>query len=510
MVKTYSQKVYLLIFIVAIAKIIAAPFLELGNDEVYYWTYALQLDFNHFDHPPLVGFLIRASTLNMQWVSELSMRMGAIISASLGCYFIFKTTVVLSNERAGFYAAILYQAGVYTGFIAGFFILPDSAQLIFWTASLYVMSLLLFTNKQKQIGYWILLGLLIGLATLSKVHGLFLWAGFGAYLLFTNYKRLFSVGFILAVFVTLLCIIPIVYWNISYDFITYRFHSERVTHTGINIASFITEIGGEFLYQNPLVYILMIASIMTYKNISFQHKNIGRWLLWMSLPLIFIFWMVALFNPTLPHWSGPAFIPLMILAGIYIDQKKQNWPVYFVRTALALVFTILLVLVVIVQKYPGNFGSQQKNNLGEYCPTLDLSGWKDFSAAFNKLLARDQSSHVMGKGPSILVGKWFPAGHLEFYTARTTGLPLFGVGPLQDIHKFAWLNKQRPALTIGADAYCIVPSNVPFDVTKAYGQYFQNIDSPVVIDQKRSGVVVRHFAVYRMHDCIKLPAPAFN
>ena len=65
MVKTYSQKVYLLIFIVAIAKIIAAPFLELGNDEVYYWTYALQLDFNHFDHPPLVGFLIRASTLNM-------------------------------------------------------------------------------------------------------------------------------------------------------------------------------------------------------------------------------------------------------------------------------------------------------------------------------------------------------------------------------------------------------------------------------------------------------------
>ncbi len=125
-------------------------------------------------------------------------------------------------------------------------------------------------------------------------------------------------------------------------------------------------------------------------------------------------------------------------------------------------------------------------------------------------MAQDQSSNRMGKSPSIFVGKWFPAGHLEFYTARKTGLPLFGVGPLQDIHKFAWLNKQRTALTIGADAYCIVPSNVPFDVIKAYGQYFQNIDSPVVIDQKRSGVAVRHFAVYRMHDCIKLPAPALN
>jgi len=507
MFKSYSQKVFGLILFAACLKMIAAPFLELGNDEVYYWTYALQLDFNHFDHPPLVGFLIRVSTLNMHWVSELSMRLGAIISASLGCYFIFKTTTVLANERAGFYAAILYQAGVYTGFIAGFFILPDSAQLIFWTASLYVMSLLLFGNKEKQIVYWIILGLLIGFATLSKVHGLFLWAGFGAYLLCTNYKRLFSFGFILAVVLTLFCTLPIVYWNVIYDFITYRFHSERVTHTGIDVSSFATEIIGEVLYQNPFVYILMLAAVVAFKKISFQQNNSGHWLLWMSLPLIFIFWTVALFNPTLPHWSGPAFIPLMILAGIYLNQTKQNWPVHILRTSVAVVFTILIALVVIVQKYPGNFGSQKESNFGEYCPTLDLSGWKDFSAAFKTIAAQDQSNHIMGKAPSIIVGKWFPAGHLEFYTSRTTGLSLIGIGPLQDIHKFAWLNKQRPALTVGTDAYCIVPSNVPFSVTETYGQYFKLIDAPVVIDQKRNGVVVRHFLVYRLHGCIKVPQP---
>ena len=507
MFKSYSQKVFGLILIAACIKMIAAPFLELGNDEVYYWTYALQLDFNHFDHPPLVGFLIRAFTLNMHWVSELSMRLGAIVSASIGCYFVFKTTAHLSNERAGWYAALLYQAGVYTGFIAGFFILPDSAQLIFWTASLYVMSLLLFTNKEKQIGYWMLLGLLIGLAILSKVHGLFLWAGFGAYLLFTNYKKIFSWPFVVAVFVTLLCIVPIVYWNIMYDFITYRFHSERVTHTGIDITSFTTEVVGEVLYQNPVVFILMAAALFSCRKILFQQKSIGRWLLWMSLPLILIFWMVALFNPTLPHWSGPAFIPLIILAGIYIDQKKLRWPIYLLRTSVVLVFSILLALVVIVQKYPGNFGSQQQNNLGEYCPTLDLSGWKNFSVVFDSLAKKDQVNHVMGTAPSIIVGKWFPAGHLEFYTARTTGLALIGVGPLQDIHKFAWLNKERPTLTMGADVYCIVPSNVPFDVAAAYGSYFKTIDAPIRIDQKRGGVVVRYFLVYRLHGCTKVPQP---
>jgi hypothetical protein len=113
----------------------------------------------------------------------------------------------------------------------------------------------------------------------------------------------------------------------------------------------------------------------------------------------------------------------------------------------------------------------------------------------------------MSESSSIIVGKWFPAGHLEFYTSRTTGLPLIGIGPLQDIHKFAWLNKERPTLFIGADAYCIVPSNVPFNVAESYGSYFGTIDAPIVIEQKRGGVVVRNFLVYRLRGCIKVPQP---
>jgi hypothetical protein len=115
----------------------------------------------------------------------------------------------------------------------------------------------------------------------------------------------------------------------------------------------------------------------------------------------------------------------------------------------------------------------------------------------------------MSESPSIIVGKWFPAGHLEFYTARTTGLALIGIGPLQDIHKFAWLNKERPTLKIGSDAYCIVPSNVPFNVAEAYGPYFNTIDAPITIEQKRGGVVVRNFLVYRLRGCSKVPQSLF-
>ncbi len=52
---------------------------ELSNDEVYYWTYALQLQWNYFDHPPLVALLIRFFTGNLAVQQEFFIRLGSIV-----------------------------------------------------------------------------------------------------------------------------------------------------------------------------------------------------------------------------------------------------------------------------------------------------------------------------------------------------------------------------------------------------------------------------------------------
>jgi hypothetical protein len=152
-----------------------------------------------------------------------------------------------------------------------------------------------------------------------------------------------------------------------------------------------------------------------------------------------------------------------------------------------------------------NFGSHNKENYGEYCPTLDLTGWKNFSTDFNQLVKSDIANAIMKPQPFLLVDKWFPGGHLEFYTARETGLTLIGVGNLTDLHKFAWLNESRKKIQLGDDAYCVVPSNLPVDIAATYSQYFEQIQSPVVINQNRNGGVVRYFYVYRFKNCKKVP-----
>lgn len=85
---------------------------ELGNDEVYYFTYAVQPDWNHFDHPPLVGLFIRLFTLNLYWLDGLSVRLPAILGAAVGKWLIAGCGKLLRSERTGLVAAVLYNTSL--------------------------------------------------------------------------------------------------------------------------------------------------------------------------------------------------------------------------------------------------------------------------------------------------------------------------------------------------------------------------------------------------------------
>ena len=513
----YPKKTIWLIGIAIIVKIALSFLLELGNDEVYYYTYALQPDWNHFDHPPMVGWMIQLSTLNLNWVSTLSMRLGSILAAASATWIIFRTGALIHNERAGWIAALLYTCSIYTSIIAGLFIMPDSPQLLFFTGSIYLMAKWVVKPHLFTKFNWLLLGALIGLATLSKVHGLYLWAGFGGFLLFHQIKTLKQPILYIAVVITLFALIPIIYWNIEYDFITYKFHSKRVLHSGIQVASFLQQIVGEFFYQNPLVYISCFIPLIQFKKIKaiFQYQNtsnqkaagIFSLLLWLSLPLIAMFWIISLFNPTLPHWTGPGFIALFLLAGVYWSEASKKLIPNLIQWALGFFVVLVIGFIGLVHIFPVQLGSKNQENLGEYNPINDVTGWTQFSADFKDLVQKDESSGAMQTKAPILVSKWFPAGHILFYTARPLQKQVIAIGALEDVHKFAWLNQDQPSLEIGQDAYFIQPSNLPFDPTNSILPFFEKMDKTDTIQIKQRNVLLRTFYVYRFKNCQKIPAP---
>jgi 4-amino-4-deoxy-L-arabinose transferase-like glycosyltransferase len=175
--------------------------------------YAIQPDWIHLDPPPMIGFLIELSTFHMHWVNDVSLRLGAIIPGAVATLFIFKTGKLLKNEVVGWYAALIYNCAIYTAIIGGMFIMPDSPQLVFWTAALYIMAVLIVNNKEKSLGLWLLLGLMIAMALYSKVHSLYLWAGFGLFILIKRLKWLLNFRLYAGVIISVLFVIPIVWWN---------------------------------------------------------------------------------------------------------------------------------------------------------------------------------------------------------------------------------------------------------------------------------------------------------
>ena len=493
----------LLILLATTVRCIIACTTELGNDEVYYRLYADVLQWNYFDHPPMVGWLIRITTANLWVDTTFAIRIGAIIAAAIATWLIFKCGTLLQNTFTGFVAACIFTASIYCSIIAGTFILPDSPQIIFWVLAVYLL-LKITSNKtihKKNATYLLWFGVVTGVGMLCKIHTVFLWGGFGLYIIF--YQRAWFSHWALyaSVGITILFFTPVIYWNFKNNFITFFFHGSRVNVAsgGINIESMLTFIGGQILYCNPVVF--FIIGVAIFKNsyaINKAHRNI---LFLVSVPIIVMATGISFFKELLPHWTGPGFIGLILLSACYyapslqLQYKKRLLPLS-VTIANALLAFIIMVGLLGINFYPGTLGSKNAQKLGDGDFTLDMYGWKKFGKTFDSIYTSKHSKNIT-INTGLVCDKWFPAAHIQMYVTNALPIQVIGYGSIEDIHQYHWLNKQKMVQTSDSmDLYYIVPSNYFGDVNNS--ELLKNIP-PTTIDtivQMRSNKIARNFYVY--------------
>jgi Dolichyl-phosphate-mannose-protein mannosyltransferase len=502
---TEKNKTLWLIFVATLVRCIIAMTIGLGNDEVYYLTYAQHLQWNYFDHPPMVAFLIRLSTFNLFFTSAFFVRLGAIILAGVNTYLIYDIGKRINNEKTGFIAALLFTSSIYSSIIAGVFIMPDSPQLFFWILSILLLVKIVSIDESKKINFNLLyFGLASGLCIMSKVHGVFLWFGFVFYILFFKRSLLTNLYLYLALLISLCIISPILIWNINNNFITYTFHSQRVIiNNGINPTSFLRESIGGILYNNPINYLLIITAMLSiFKNkivILLQFKQL---LLLLSLPLIVILLFISLFRDTLPHWSGPAFVALILLLACYIVNKKKKKRLSLFKTVIAsgiFIFTTAISGIVVINYYPGTIGNTNEKSLGEGDITLDMYNWDFFKSEFNKVYFKNFKSKKTTT-TFIINNRWFPGAHIDNYIAQPLHLDFVAIGNLDDIHTYEWLNQYRKKLKLGDDAYFITVSNNFTNPNDLYKSLFKKISEPITIKQFRNHKPVRNMYVYLMKE----------
>lgn len=499
----------MLILIAALVRCLIAGSINLGNDEVYYRMYAQYLQWNYFDHPPAVGWLIRISTFNLYFDNELFIRLGAIVSAAITTWFIFLSGQKLHNAYTGFLAAVIYTASIYGNIIAGTFILPDSPQMACWSAGMYLLIDLARDNhiNQTKKANLLLFGIVAGLGMLCKIHTSFLWFGLLLYLVLYNRNWLKEPALYTSGLITLLLFFPVIKWNIENHFVTYLYHSERVdvSSGGFDPGALAGFIGGQVLYTNPIIFYFIILSVIAaFKNKLPVLTPQKRLLLCCSLPLIIVAACIAFFKPVLPHWSGPAYYGLMLFTALYFSSRKTSSTFANkiipkpLLAACALHLIVIAAGILMIRFMPGTLGKKGGSTLGDGDFTLDMYGWHTVKDNFKTLLKNDQVAGVMKTDAVIVSNKWFPAAHIDFYLAMPLNIDLVAIGDTNDIHQYIWINKERRKLKSGDDCYCIVPSNNFIDVNAVYQPYFKTILPPEIVEQKRNGKTCRLFYIWRM------------
>ena len=507
------KQVFWLIVMATSIRLFLASQLELANDEVYYWTYALYPDLSHFDHPPMVGFLAQIFSLNLLLKDDFFLRLGSIVLSASSTWIIFLIGSKVKNELAGLYAAFLYTSSIYCSIISGFSLIPDAPQVFFWLISLKLALEILpaveITSSQRK--KMLLIGVVTGLAMLSKYHSVFIWVGILLFVLFKNRKWLLDYSLYLSGFISVLVFSPVLIWNIQNNFISFTFHGDRVAPAlQLRPDYFFTEIGGQIGYNNPLnVILIVIALIALFKGKSFIDAKYKWVLLLNAVPLWLLFTGFSVFRSTLPHWSGPAFLSLIVITAVYWSERigQQNLsdrkiirPLRIVLPSYFLVF-ILIATLYVINYSPFPLGKQSElKNFGEYDFTQDMYGYDQIGKAFKKISEREESKALMAKGSALVSNKWFPGAHVDFYVAKPNNRNLFLIGNLNEIHKYAWINNKRGGLHIGKDYYHIAVSNYYNAPTELFGNYFEKIESMDTIKVMRGGAVMRYAFFYRLRN----------
>jgi hypothetical protein len=304
-------------------------FTELMDDEAYYWLYSRFIDYGYFEHPPLIALLIKAGYFIFK--NELGVRLLTVVLNTATIYLIQQ--LLTRKNDVLFYAIILTIAITQLG---GFIAVPDGP-LLFFTA-LFFISYQLFI-KHVNLANALLLGLSAGMLLYSKYHGILviLFTLMSNPGLFKKHLTWFAAS------ITLIMLIPHMYWQWVNDFPTIQFHFFERTRSSHSIGGIFSFVFAQILIAGPLFGWLLIWSAMMYTPASLNEKALKY-----TMTGIYIFFFICSFIFRVEaNWTIPAMIGVIVLSHQYLNDKVhlRKWIYISVPATLLFVFVNRFILM---------------------------------------------------------------------------------------------------------------------------------------------------------------------
>jgi len=455
-----------LVFFSSFLRLVTSTGVGLGTDEAHYALYGFHLDISYYDHPPMIGWLQAIILLFSD--SDLALRVMPTLLFGFSCLALHQVTHSLFSHKTpwlGFISVVLLQSGVMFQLI-GLSMLPDDPLLLLGLLTMLVLHQILNSDR---MWLWLALGIVLGLAGLSKYTAISLVATVLLVMVHEGklLSRMCTAGPWIAMLTGLLLIMPVLYWNYTHDWISFAYQLNHGTGNPdwkpINFA--LSQFSQLLVYGPGILFFGVISAVASLRN----WRDQGVWLcLALSFPILFLFGWNSGYQMTLPHWTSLGWAALIPLISLWLsDAWEQRW----VRISIgaSAIYASILIVILLSEFFLAWIPFSNNRD-----PLRDLRGWE--KAAQRAVELRDEMVVTLGPEPYLFLEHWTEASRLAWYARpnivkvldeKYDQFDIWFDSPQQDMRGIlvSW-PEQRAPLTGGKGQFssCVLRDTLPIIV----------------------------------------------
>ncbi len=345
---------------------------NLGPDETQYWHWSLNPAFGYFSKPPMIAWLIHASTTlfgHAEWAVRLFSPMlhaGSAIWLYLAAAFCF-------GRRAALWAGTGWLLIPGVAFSSALFT-TDVPLLFFWSGALFLWLRLVIIKPgqygEVSFGLGLTLGLMLGAGFLSKYAMIyFTLAMVGSLFAIPALRHTRAmIGSTIALAVMALVALPNILWNVKNGL-------QTVEHTAANAAwdrslfnpgaffeFFFAQFGvfGPVLFAGFILFLglrlrhrfgrdQLFAGIKPAAPVRRPVRNATATLIWFALTPLVIVCIQAFISRAHANWAAAAYPAMTLLATVWLLRWRRG---IALKINHALTGTLSLALAIGLLSFP--------------------------------------------------------------------------------------------------------------------------------------------------------------
>lgn len=291
---------------------------DLFFDEAQYWYWSQEPAFGYYSKPPLIAWLIGAST-GVCGASEFCIRLPSPLLHTATALAVYALGVRLYDQTTGALAAVAFALLPGVSLSAGI-ISTDVPLLLCWALALIGFAALFDTKA-----WWpaLLLGAAFGLGLNAKYAMAWFVLCAGLYLLATPERRgvLKDLRLWVGLALGFACILPNLAWNRAHSFATFAHTADNAKWEGaaLHPDKALEFFGSQFGVFGPLYFAGLL--VIAYRGWHSRLPQSDRLLMAFCLPLVILITIQAFVSRAHPNWAAIGYVSgtLLVIATLVRD-----------------------------------------------------------------------------------------------------------------------------------------------------------------------------------------------